>query len=79
MLVINGFLENGVFVPDKSLANIKGRQRAVLSIDQTNADEKQERLSAWREFSRAIKASAEVLEGEPERINFRTPEEIEAL
>ena len=79
MLVVNGFLENGVFVPDKPLANIKGRQRAVLSINQTNADEEQERISAWREFSRAIKASNEVLEGEPERISFRTPEEIETL
>ena len=79
MLVINGFFENGVFVPEKPLANIKGRQRAVLSINQTNADEKQERLNAWREFSQAIKASTEVLEGEPERISFRTQEEIEAL
>ena len=79
MLVINGFLENGVFIPDKPLTNIKGRQRAVLSINQTDADEKQERLSAWREFSLAIKASNEVLEGEPERISFRTAEEIETL
>jgi hypothetical protein len=66
MLVVNGILENGVFIPEKTLANIKGRQRAVLSINQTSADEKQERLSAWREFSRAIKTSTEVLEGEPE-------------
>jgi len=79
MLVVNGFLENGVFVPEKPLANIKGRQRAVLSIDQTDAYEKQERLNAWREFSRAIRARNEVLEGEPERICFRTPEEIETL
>ena len=79
MLVVNGFLENGVFIPEKPLADIKGRQRAVLSINETNADDKQEHLSAWREFSRAIKASNEVLEGEPERLNFRTPEEIETL
>ena len=79
MLVVNGFFENGVFVPEKPLANIKGRQRAILNIDEPGIDEKQERLNAWQEFSRAIRASDEVLEGEPERIRFRTPEEIEAL
>ena len=79
MLVVNGFFENGVFVPERPLANIKGRQRAVLSIDETSKDGRSERLNAWQEFSRTIRASDEVLEGEPERIRFRTPEEIEAL
>jgi predicted DNA-binding antitoxin AbrB/MazE fold protein len=79
MLVVNGFFENGVFVPEKPLANIKGRQRAVLNIDETDKNEKQERLSAWQEFSRVIRTSNEPLEGEPQRIRFRTPEEIEVL
>jgi len=34
MLVINGFFENGVFVPEKPLTDIKGRQKAVLNIGQ---------------------------------------------
>jgi predicted DNA-binding antitoxin AbrB/MazE fold protein len=84
MLIVNGFFENGVFIPEKPLANIKGRQRAVLnidesSIDETSRNEKQERISAWQEFSRAIRTNDEALEGEPERIRFRTPQEIEAL
>jgi NH3-dependent NAD+ synthetase len=79
MLVVNGFFENGVFVPEKPLANIKGRQRAILNIDEIGKNEKQERLNAWREFSQAIRASDEELSGEPERIRFRTLEEIEAL
>jgi len=79
MLVVKGFFENGVFVPEKPLANIRGRQRAVLNIYDTGKDEKQERLNAWREFSLAVRTSDEVLEGEPERIRLRTPEEIEAL
>jgi len=35
MLVVNGFFENGVFVPEKPLTSftVKGRQRAVLNID----------------------------------------------
>jgi predicted DNA-binding antitoxin AbrB/MazE fold protein len=79
MLVVNGFFENGVFVPEKPLATIKGRQRAVLNIDETDKDERQERLNAWREFSRTIRTDGEILEGEPQRIRFRAPEEIEAL
>ena len=79
MLVVNGFFENGVFVPEKPLVNIKGRQRAVLNIDEMSEDNKQGRLHAWREFSRAVRANDEVLEGEPERIRFRTPEEMENL
>jgi len=79
MLAVNGFFENGVFVPERPLANIKGRQRAVLNIDETDKNEKQERLRAWREFSQTIRTSNESLEGEPERIRFRTPEDVEAL
>jgi predicted DNA-binding antitoxin AbrB/MazE fold protein len=79
MLVINGIFENGVFVPEKPLVNIKGRQRAILNIDETDKDEKQEHLNAWREFSHTIRTSNETLEGEPQRIRLKTPQEIEAL
>ena len=44
MLVVNGFFENGVFIPEKPLADIKGRQKAVLNIGYE--DEKQERLNS---------------------------------
>ena len=74
MLVINGFLENGVFVPEKPLAAIRGRQRAVLHIEDEIG--KQERINAWVEFKQAIAESDEVLEGEPERMNFRSAEEL---
>ena len=63
----------------KNLFPISSRQRAILNIYEVGIDEKQERLNAWQEFSRAIRASDEVLEGEPQRIRFRTPEEIDAL
>ena len=77
MLIINGFFENGVFVPEKPLTNIKGKQKAVLQI--IDEDEKQSRLTAWKEFSKAIRESDEVLEGEPERIRFKSPEEVDSL
>jgi len=79
MLVVNGFFENGVFVPEKPLVNIKGRQKAVLNIEETDKEDKQSRLKAWQEFSYAIRNSDEILEGEPQRIRFRTLHEIEAL
>ena len=78
MLVVEGFFENGVFIPKEPLSAIKGRQRAVLRIDETDDIEKQKRLNAWQEFSSAIRASDEILEGEPEGMRFRAPEEIEA-
>ena len=33
MLVVDGFFENGVFIPEKPLISITGRQRAVLNKD----------------------------------------------
>ena len=44
MLVINGFFENGVFIPEKPLSGINGRQKAILRIEYE--DDKQERLNA---------------------------------
>jgi hypothetical protein len=79
MLIVNGFFFFFVFIPEKPFDDIKGRQRAVLNIDETGRNEKQERLNAWREFSRVIRTNNEPLEGEPQRIHFRTPEEIGAL
>jgi hypothetical protein len=50
MLAVHGFFENGVFVPERPLTAIavKGRQRAVLNID--NAGEAaEESLARKRE------------------------------
>ena len=77
MLVVNGFIENGVFIPEKPLVGMEGRQRAVLRIEYE--EEKLERVIAWKKFSQAIRASDEILEGEPQRLCFKTPEEITAL
>ena len=43
-----------------------------------NGNNKNAKVKAWKEFSRSIRASDEVLEGEPERIRFRIAEELEA-
>ena len=75
MLVIEGFLENGVFVPQKPLVDIKGRLNATLTITENEEKERQERITAWRQFGEAVLNSDEVLEGEPERFRFRDFEE----
>jgi hypothetical protein len=76
MLVVEGFFENGVFVPDKPLVDVKGRQNATLTISENEEKERQERITAWRQFGEAVLNSDEVLEGEPERFRFRPFEEI---
>ncbi|MDR1838191.1 MAG: hypothetical protein LBQ93_01195 [Treponema sp.] len=54
MLVVEGFLENGVFVPQKPLADIKGRLNATLTITENEEKERQERITAWRQFGEAV-------------------------
>ena len=75
MLVVNGFLENGVFIPSKPLFNIKGRQNATLTITLNEEIEQQERIIAWRQFGEAVINSNEELDGEPERLKLRNLEE----
>ncbi|MCL2722572.1 MAG: hypothetical protein FWD47_14675 [Treponema sp.] len=76
MLIVDGFLENGVFIPNKPLVNIKGRQNATLTITENEENEKQERINAWRQFGEAVLNSDEILEGEPERLRFKSLEEV---
>jgi len=81
MLVVDGFFENGVFTPRNSAVSITGRLEATLTIkEQEAAQEKTERIKKWSEINKMLLESGdEVLEGEPERIRFRTPEEIDVL
>jgi len=52
MLVVNGFFENGVFVPEKPLTAIKGRQRAILNIDNTGEIAEEKRVKGQEAFER---------------------------
>lgn len=75
MLIVEGFLENGVFTPNKPLADVKGRQLATLTITESREKEQQEHITAWRQFGEAIINSSEKLEGEPERLRFKALDE----
>jgi len=71
MLVVEGFFENGVFIPKKPLVDVKGRLNATLTITEDEEKERQEQITAWRQFGEAVLNSNETLEGEPERFRFR--------
>jgi len=80
MLVVDGYFENGVFTPNRPVVNVNGRQEATLTIREGAVQEQQERIKRWGEIKRMLADSGdELLEGEPERIHFMTPEEIDAL
>jgi len=81
MLVVDGFYENGVFTPRNSVVNITGRLEATLTIkEQDTVQEQRERIKKWAEINKMLlESDDEVLEGEPKRINFKTPEEIDIL
>ena len=81
MLVIDGFFENGVFTPNNLIASVKGRCEATLTIkEDTMEQERQERIKRWEEIKKLLADSEEeILTGQPERIHFRTPDEIESL
>jgi len=75
MLVVEGFLENGVFTPNKPLADVKGRKYATLTVTENEEKERQERMTAWQQFGEAVINSGEELAGNPERFQFRTLQE----
>ena len=76
MLIVDGFLENGVFIPNKPIIDVKGRQSATLTISTNDEIDRQDQIFAWKQFGEAILNSNEELVGSPERIKFKDIEEI---
>ena len=74
MLIVEGFLENGVFIPNKPIVDVTGRQSATLTVTANEEKERQERIKAWQQFGEAVINCNEELEGEPERICFMEPD-----
>jgi predicted DNA-binding antitoxin AbrB/MazE fold protein len=79
MLVIEGYFEDGQFIPDKPVV-IQERTKAVVTLEENEVFEREKNKKAWGEFLEAIeKAKDETLEGFPPRLKLKTPEEIDAL
>jgi hypothetical protein len=81
LLTFQGYFEAGQFVADTSIRIPEGRKTIVTVLDEKidKADERENYIAYWNKIIEDIQNSDEVLEGEPERIHFKTPEEIDAL
>ena len=80
MLIIQGYFENGIFTPNEPVFCVKGRQAATLTIQEIDKDiEKQEYIKNWTEILEDLQNNQEELLGEPDRIHFKTPEEVDSL
>jgi hypothetical protein len=82
LLVLEGYFNEGRFITDTPYIP-EGKKTIVTVLDEAvNTDKEKERenyKAYWDKIIKDIQNSNEVLEGEPERIHFKTPEEIDAL
>jgi len=80
LLVLEGYFEKGRFITDTPYIP-EGKKTIVTVLDETvdRIKEKKSYQKLWDEIIDEIENSDEILEGEPERLCFRTPEETEAL
>jgi hypothetical protein len=81
MLALQGYFQSGRFIADTPV-QIPERKKTIVTVLDEDVDEAEERKAyqaLWDEIIDGIESSDEVLEGEPERLSFRSPEETEAL
>ncbi|MHC6203124.1 hypothetical protein ACYULU_08005 [Breznakiellaceae bacterium SP9] len=81
LLTFQGYFEAGQFVADTPIQIPEGRKTIITVLDEKadNANERENYIAYWNKIIEDIQNSDEVLEGEPERIRFKTPEEIDSL
>ena len=81
LLTFQGYFEAGRFIADAPIHIPEGRKTIITVLDEkVDRDTEQKNYTAyWNNIIEDIKHSGEILEGEPERIHFRTPEETGAL
>jgi hypothetical protein len=81
LLTFQGYFEAGQFVADTPIQIPEGRKTIITVLDEKvdKANEREDYRAYWNKIIEDIQNSDEVLEGEPERICFKTPEEIDVL
>ena len=77
MLVITGIFDHERFIPDTPVS-IPEKQKVKVIVEDPAEDTKTY-AQKWAELGEAVLACDEELSGEPVRVQFRTPEEVEAL
>jgi ethanolamine utilization cobalamin adenosyltransferase len=77
MLALQGYFQSGRFVTDTPV-QIPERKKAIVTVlDEEKEQEAHRKL--WAEIIDDLQKCDEVLEGKPECLHFRSPEETEAL
>jgi hypothetical protein len=81
LLTVEGYFEAGRFITDTPVHIPEGKKTIVTVLDEEVNKDKERKAykKLWDEIIDEIENSGEVLEGEPERLRFRSPEETETL
>ena len=81
LLAVEGYFKDGRFIPNTPVHIPEGKKTIVTVLDEAVNEEKERKAykKLWDEIIDEIENSDEALEGEPERLRFRSPEETEAL
>jgi hypothetical protein len=81
MLALQGYFQSGRFISDTPVQIPEGKRTIVTVLDEDVDEDKERRARQmlWDEILDELERSDEVLEGEPERLRFRSPEETELL
>jgi hypothetical protein len=81
LLTIQGYFEAGQFIADTPIQIPEGRKIIVTVLDEkvSKENEREHYIAYWNKIIEDIQNSDETLEGAPERIRFKTPEQIDTL
>ena len=80
-VVAQSYFESGRFIADTPIQIPEGKKVIVTVLDEEVDKENRQKnyIAYWDKIIEDIQNSDEILEGEPERVCFRTAEEIDAL
>jgi hypothetical protein len=81
MLTVQGYFKSGRFIADTPIQIPEGRKTIITVLDEkvNKENEQKNYIAYWNRIIEDIQNSDEVLEGEPERMHFKTPEKIDTL
>lgn len=81
LLTVQGCFKSGRFIADTPIQIPDGRKTIITVLDEKvdTENERKNYIEYWNKIIEDIQNSDEALEGEPERIGFKTPKEIDVL
>jgi hypothetical protein len=81
LLTVQGYFEAGRFIADTAIQIPERRKTIVTVLDEEMGQDREltARKKLWSEIIKDLRNCDEALEGIPEQLRFKTPEEIDAL